>query len=68
MLLVNSLVLHSQQFSLHTKYKTAPDGLVTSVWTALALSILIPSIFIALQMNSAFYGTLSFKGIPLPAL
>lgn len=58
-LLVNSLVLHSEQFSLQTKYKTAVGGLVTSLCTALALPILIPSIFMALQMSSAFYETLS---------
>lgn len=63
MLLVNSLVLHSEHFSLHTKYKTAPDGLVIALWTALALPILIPSIFTALQMNSAFYETFIVRSL-----
>lgn len=54
-----------EHFSLHSKYKIAPGGLVTSLCTALALPILIPSLFTALQMNSAFYGTLSLF-IPLP--
>lgn len=62
---MTSLVLHSEHFSFQAKYKSASGGLVTSLWAALALPILIPFIFRALQMNSAFCETLSLC-IPLP--